>query len=52
MRTSVDSGKSGLRIDGREALQRLIQDVQSGQADFLVILVYDGQPPGAVPGRR
>jgi hypothetical protein len=41
VRTYADSGKSGLRIDGREALQRLIRDVESGQADFSVILVYD-----------
>ena len=41
VRTYADEGKSGLRIDGREALQRLIQDVESGQADFQVILVYD-----------
>jgi len=39
--TYADEGKSGLRIDGRQALQRLIQDVQSGQADFQIILVYD-----------
>lgn len=41
VRTYADEGKSGLRIDGREALQRLIRDVQSGDVDFLVILVYD-----------
>lgn len=41
VRTYADEGKSGLRIDGREALQRLIKDVESGQADFQVILVYD-----------
>jgi DNA invertase Pin-like site-specific DNA recombinase len=41
IRTYADSGKSGLRIDGREALQRLIRDVESGNADFSVILVYD-----------
>ena len=28
-------------MDGREDLQRLIKDVQSGQADFNVVLVYD-----------
>src|SRR5262245_52722212 len=33
--------KSGLRIAGRDALQRLIDDVQSSRADFDVILVYD-----------
>ena len=41
VRTYVDSGKSGLRIEGREALQHLIRDVETGVADFEVILVYD-----------
>ena len=41
VRTYADDGKSGLRIDGRKALQRLISDVQSGKADFQIILVYD-----------
>ena len=40
-RTYEDAGKSGLRIAGRDALQRLIDDVQTGRADFDVILVYD-----------
>lgn len=40
-RTYADDGKSGLRLDGREALQRLIQDVRSGETDFGTILVYD-----------
>ncbi len=40
-RTYTDAGKSGLRIDGRDALKELIHDVQNGQADFNVILVYD-----------
>ena len=39
--TYADEGKSGLRIDGRLALQRLIRDVESGEADFKIILVYD-----------
>lgn len=39
--TYADEGKSGLRIDGRQALQRLIHDVQNGHADFQIILVYD-----------
>ena len=39
--TYADEGKSGLRIDGRLALQRLIRDVESGHAGFEVILVYD-----------
>ena len=40
-RTYADDGKSGLRLDGRDALKRLIDDVRSGQADFGTILVYD-----------
>ncbi len=39
--TYADHGRSGVRLDGREALQRLIRDVRSGQADFKLILVYD-----------
>jgi DNA invertase Pin-like site-specific DNA recombinase len=39
--TYADEGKSGLRIAGREALTRLIEDVQSGSASFGAILVYD-----------
>ena len=41
VRTYVDAGKSGLRIEGREALQQLIRDVETRSADFEVILVYD-----------
>src|SRR4051812_36777186 len=41
VRTYADEGKSGLRIDGRTALQSLIRDVQEKTADFSVILVYD-----------
>jgi DNA invertase Pin-like site-specific DNA recombinase len=41
VRTYADAGKSGLRIDGRVSLQRLLQDVESGTADFTIILVYD-----------
>ena len=41
VRTYADEGKSGLRIDGRDALKRLIDDVQTGRADFHAILVYD-----------
>ena len=41
IKTYADEGKSGLRIDGRQALQQLIGDVQSGKADFQIILVYD-----------
>src|SRR5471030_2239639 len=41
IRTYTDAGKSGLRIDGREALQQLLKDVETGSADFQIILVYD-----------
>jgi DNA invertase Pin-like site-specific DNA recombinase len=41
VRTYADEGKSGLRLDGRQALQRLIKDVESGAADFKMIVVYD-----------
>ena len=36
-----DAGKSGLRIKGRTGLLQLIEDVQTGQAAFGVILVHD-----------
>lgn len=41
VRTYVDEGRSGLRIKGRPGLIELIEDVQSGNADFDHILVYD-----------
>lgn len=34
VRTYTDAGKSGLSIEGRASLQRLIQDVESGKPDF------------------
>ncbi|MDP3225922.1 MAG: recombinase family protein, partial [Rubrivivax sp.] len=39
VKTYADEGKSGLRIDGRRALQQLIQDVETGTAEFKIILV-------------
>ena len=36
-----DAGKSGLSIEGRRALTQLLGDVQSGQAGFDVVIVYD-----------
>jgi DNA invertase Pin-like site-specific DNA recombinase len=41
VRTFIDAGKSGLHIDGRDELNELIADVQSGAADFGAILVTD-----------
>src|ERR1700760_4396688 len=40
-KTYTDSGRSGLNIDDRDALKQLIDDVQSGNADYSTILVYD-----------
>jgi DNA invertase Pin-like site-specific DNA recombinase len=37
----VDSGKSGVRLSGRVALCELLQEVESGAAEFETILVYD-----------
>lgn len=41
VRTYEDAGRSGLTLDGREALQRLMADVVAGRTDFEAILVYD-----------
>lgn len=41
VRTYADTGKSGLRLEGREALKQLIDDVRKGNANFNAILVYD-----------
>ncbi len=36
-----DEGKSGLDLDGRQSLARMIKDVQSADVQFSCILVYD-----------
>src|SRR6185312_4754397 len=41
VKTYRDAGESGLRLKNRTGLLRLLEDVQSGQADFGHILVYD-----------
>lgn len=41
VRSFVDYGKSGVSIHGRDALQELLRTVESGQANFSTILVYD-----------
>ena len=41
VRTYADEGKSGLSLEGRDALKQLIEDVQTEKADFSTILVYD-----------
>jgi DNA invertase Pin-like site-specific DNA recombinase len=39
--TYEDSGRSGLNIEGRPALQQLLRDIESGAAGFDVVIVYD-----------
>ncbi len=41
MRTYADEGKSGLSLGERASLQKLIADVETGVADFRLVLVYD-----------
>ena len=41
VQTYEDAGKSGLRMDGRAGLQKLIADVRNGLTEFNAILVYD-----------
>jgi DNA invertase Pin-like site-specific DNA recombinase len=41
VKTYADEGKSGLSIFGRMGFQKLLSDVDSGRADFNLILVYD-----------
>ncbi len=41
VRTYADHGKSGLKLDGRNELKRLIDDVQAATVDFTEVLVYD-----------
>lgn len=39
--TYRDEGESGLKIKNRKGLTQLIEDIQSGRADFGHVLVYD-----------
>jgi len=41
VQTYADHGKSGLRIEGRESLKKLLDDIQSRRANFEAVLVYD-----------
>ncbi|MCE9635795.1 MAG: recombinase family protein [Planctomycetes bacterium] len=41
VKTYADDGKSGLRLQGRDSLNQLIQDVVAGNAGFEAVLVYD-----------
>jgi DNA invertase Pin-like site-specific DNA recombinase len=49
VRSFVDEGKSGTTIKKRAGLQHLLRLVQSGQADFDQILVYDISRWGRFP---
>lgn len=39
--TYADEGKSGLRLVGRDALQKLLHDIENGSAHYKAVLVYD-----------
>jgi DNA invertase Pin-like site-specific DNA recombinase len=41
VRTYADEGKSGLKLEGRDALKKLLSDIESRNADYSVVLVYD-----------
>ncbi|MVA36326.1 recombinase family protein [Agrobacterium vitis] len=41
VRIYEDAGRSGLRLDGRDALKQLMDDVDSRSVTFKAILVYD-----------
>jgi DNA invertase Pin-like site-specific DNA recombinase len=41
VKTFVDHGRSGLTLSGRLGLSELLEQVQSGAADYEAILVYD-----------
>jgi len=36
-----DEGRSGLKLEGRSGLLKLLEDVQSGSANYAAVLVYD-----------
>jgi len=39
--TYEDAGRSGLKLEGRAGLQRLLADVESKRANFETVIVYD-----------
>lgn len=41
VRTYADEGISGLTFEGRPGIQKLIADIESGSADFQLVVVYD-----------
>ena len=46
----IDYGKSGLSLARRKALRDLLHEVESGAAEFEVILVYDVSRWRQIPG--
>jgi DNA invertase Pin-like site-specific DNA recombinase len=52
VRSFVDEGKSGTTINGRSGLQALLHSVESAQADFDQVLVYDVSRWGRFPGLK
>ena len=50
VRTYADAGKSGFRLEGRNALKCLIDDVQNGRAEYAIPLSTESRcnPGGAV----
>lgn len=52
IRTYTDGGKSGLNIAGRAALQQMLSDVQSHQAEYKAILVLDVIPVLKLPAKQ
>jgi DNA invertase Pin-like site-specific DNA recombinase len=49
VRSFTDKGKSGRTLKGRLGLQQLLETVESGQADFTQVLVYDVSRWGRFP---
>lgn len=41
VRTYADDGKTGLNLEGRQGLRALLRDIETGQNDFDMVLVYD-----------
>lgn len=41
VKTYIDEGRSGLRIEGREGLQSLFDDIQSGREKYDAVLLQD-----------
>jgi DNA invertase Pin-like site-specific DNA recombinase len=41
IRTYCDAARSGVTLNRRDGLRRLISDVREGRADFVLVLVYD-----------